>query len=68
MTKKQMKISVALHVFCAVIWTINFGIHWYADGMLTLSTILFGVSALCFTVAAVLGVIRLCRMKNTKEE
>ena len=68
MTKKQMKISVALYVFCAVIWTINFGIHWYTDGVLELSTILYGVSALCFTVAAVLGVIRLCRTKNTKEE
>lgn len=68
MTKKQMKISVGLYVFCAVIWTINFFIHWYTDGVLELSTILFGVSAVCFTVAAVLGVVRLCRLKNTKEE
>ena len=68
MTKKQMKISVGLYVFCAVIWTINFLIHWYTDGVLQLSTILYGVSAVCFTIAAVLGVIRLCRLKNTKEE
>lgn len=68
MTRKQMKISVGLYVFCAVIWTINFFIHWYTDGIVTLSTILYGVTAVCFTIAAVLGIIRLCRLKNTKEE
>lgn len=69
MTKKQMKISVGLYVFCAVVWTINFFIHWYTDGVPEVSTILYGVAALCFTIAAVMGVIRLIRLpKENKEE
>lgn len=68
MTKKQMKISVGLYVFCALIWTLNFFIHWYTDGCLAFSTVLYGISAVCFTIAAVLGIIRVHRLKNTKEE
>lgn len=68
MTKKQLRFTTGLYVFCALIWTFNFFINWHVDGRLTTSTILYGISALCFTIAAVLNIIRVRRLWNTKGE
>lgn len=64
MSKKTLKITAGLYVFCAVIWTVNFVLHWRADGLINVSTGLFGLAAVCFAVSAVLNIIRLCRMKK----
>lgn len=67
MTQRKMTtISTCIYFFCSMIWAANFGINWYADGAITLSTGLFGVASLLFAVAGVLGVIRLRKMP--KEE
>lgn len=69
MTRKTLWLSTGLYIFCAVIWTVNFFLHWHQDGMIEASTALFGVSAVCFAVAAVLNVIRLARLpKGDKED
>lgn len=72
MTRKRMLISTGLYVFCAVIWTVNFFLHWYQDGMIEVSTALFGVAAICFGIAAVLGGMSLHRLSkddhSTKKE
>ena len=66
MTKKTMWISTGIYIFCAVVWTVNFFLHWHQDGMIEASTALFGVAAVCFGISAVLNLIRIRRMK--KEE
>lgn len=72
MTRKRMLISTGLYAFCAVMWTVNFFLHWYQDGMIEVSTALFGVAALCFGIAAVLGGMSLRRLSkndhSTKKE
>ena len=72
MTKKKMWLSTGLYVFCALIWTVNFFLHWKQDGAVDFSTALFGVSAVLFAVAAVMGVVRLTRLPKenvqTQEE
>jgi len=69
MTKKTMWLTTALYIFCAVIWTVNFFLHWHQDGMIETSTALFGVSAVCFGIAGVLNAIRLTRLcKQEKED
>ena len=68
MTKKMMWFSTALYGFCALVWTVNFFLHWNKDGMIEVSTALFGVSAVCFGIAAVLNVIRLVRMSRRNKE
>lgn len=62
-TRKQLMISTILYIFCALVWAVNFCLHWEMDGELVFSTVLFGVSAVCFAIAAVLNIIRLHRMK-----
>lgn len=69
--KKTMIITSVLYIFCAVLWAANFLISWREDGRLMFSTVLFGVSAVCFMIAAVLNIIRMRRMgkdANSKEE
>lgn len=61
MTKKSLWLTTGLYVFCAVIWTVNFFLHWNKDGMIEISTALFGVSAILFVIAAVGSVLRLIR-------
>jgi len=64
MTKKKMWFTTGLYIFCALIWTVNFFLHWHKDGTIEFSTALFGVSAVLFTVAAVGGVVSLIRAKK----
>ncbi len=64
MTKKRMLILTWLYGFCAVSWTVNFFLHWYQDGMIDVSTALFGVAAICFAIAAVLGGMSLHRLRK----
>lgn len=67
MTQRKMTIiSTCIYFFCALVWSANFFINWYADGLVTASTGLFGLAAVCFVVAGVLGAIRL--RKLPKEE
>ena len=66
MTKKTMRITTGIYLFCAVIWAINFFLHWYQDGGIEISTALFGVSAVCFAIAGLGGVLALRRAR--KEE
>ena len=66
MTKKTMWISTGIYIFCAVMWTVNFYLHWHQDGLIETSTALFGVAAVCFGISSVLNLIRIRRMK--KEE
>lgn len=67
MTQRKMTtISTCIYFFCALVWAANFGINWYADGVITVSTALFGVSSVLFAIAGVLGAIRLRKMP--KEE
>lgn len=66
MTKKAMWISTGIYLFCTVLWTANFFLHWYQDGIIETSTALFGVAAVCFAVAGVMGLIRVRHMP--KEE
>ena len=69
MTKKNMWWITGFHTFCALIWTVNFFLHWHKDGMISVSTGLFGLSAVLFTISAVMGVIRLIRLpKENKED
>ena len=59
MTQRKMTIiSTCIYLFCALVWAANFAIHWHTDGMITVSTGLFGVAAVCFAIAGVGGVIR----------
>lgn len=64
MSRKTMWITTGIYVFCAVIWTVNFFLHWHQDGSINTSTALFGVAAVCFGISAVLNIIRICRMKK----
>ncbi len=66
MTRKTMLITTGLYAFCALIWAVNFFLHWRQDGMIEVSTALFGVSAVCFAIAAVLNGIRLSRLRKDK--
>lgn len=67
MTQRKMTaISTCIYFFCALVWAANFGINWYADGLITVSTGLFGAASALFAVAGVLGAIRLHKMP--KEE
>lgn len=62
---KKLWWLTGLYIFCAVVWTVNFFLHWSMDG-LSVSTVLFGAAAACFAVSAVLNLIRIRNMK--KEE
>lgn len=66
MSKRSMWISTGIYLFCTVLWTVNFFLHWHQDGMIETSTALFGVAAVCFGIMAVMCLIRIRRMK--KEE
>lgn len=68
MTKKMLGISTGLYGFCALVWTINSALHWHMDGCVDASTALFGLSAVCFGIAAALNVIRLARLGRGKKE
>lgn len=68
MTKKMLWISTGLYGFCALVWTMNFALHWHMDGRINASTALFGFSAACFGIAAALNVIRLVRLGRSKKE
>ena len=64
MSKKTMWITTGIYIFCAVVWTVNFFLHWHQDGAINTSTALFGVAAVCFGISAAAGVIRIRRMKK----
>lgn len=64
MTKKTLWITTGIYLFCALVWTINFFLHWHQDGRIEVSTALFGVSAACFAIAGALNVVRIRRMKK----
>lgn len=67
MTQRKMTIiSTCIYLFCALVWAANFLINWHTDGVITTSTGLFGVAAVCFAVAGVMGVFRVRRLP--KEE
>ena len=67
MTQRKMTIiSTGIYLFCALVWGLNFFIHWYTEGVISVSTGLFGVAAACFLVAGVMGAIRVRHMP--KEE
>lgn len=68
MSKKTMLLTTGLYIFCALIWTVNFFLHWNKDGAIGTSTVLYGISAVCFAIAAVLNVIRLVRAGKTERE
>lgn len=59
MSTKTMWITTAIYGFCAVLWTVNFFLHWHQDGTIEFSTALFGLAAVCFGISAVLNGIRL---------
>ena len=63
---KRMWVTTGIYAFCALVWTLNFFLHWTQDGAIDASTALFGLAAVCFGVSAVLNFIRIRRMK--KEE
>lgn len=67
MSRKQMRISTGLYAFCALVWTVNFFLSWHQDGMIEVSTGLYGVAALCFGISAVLGLIRLKRLPREEQ-
>ena len=64
MSKKTMWITTGIYIFCAVVWTVNFFLHWHQDGAINTSTALFGVAAVCFVISSVAGVIRIRRLKK----
>lgn len=66
MSRKTLWISTGIYIFSALLWTVNFFLHWRRDGMIQFSTALFGVAAVCFAVSTVLNLIRIRRLK--KEE
>ena len=68
MSEKSMKISTAIYILNAVIWTVNFFLNWVEDGMLKVSTVLFGISAVCFIIASVGAVLALCRKKREERK
>ena len=59
-----MWITTGLYLFCALVWALNFFLHWRQDGMIDVSTALFGVSAACFLIAGVLNIVRIRRLKK----
>ena len=64
MSKKTVWITTGIYIFCAVVWTVNFFLHWHQDGAINTSTALFGVAAVCFVISSVAGVIRIRRLKK----
>ena len=68
MTKKTMRISTGVYLFCALVWTINFFLHWHQDGRIEVSTALFGVSAVCFLIAGLGGVFALRRARKEEHQ
>lgn len=62
MTKKQLQFSTRLYGCCAMVWIINFFLNWHLDGMINVSTVLYGLAGICFAVSAVLNAIRVHRM------
>lgn len=68
MTKKKMWWTTGLYAFCALIWTMNFFLSWHKEGMINVSTGLFGLSAALFTLSAVLGLIRIIRLQRENAE
>ena len=67
MSKKAMWISTGIYLFCTVVWTVNFFLHWHQDGAIGASTAMFGVAAVCFGISSVLNLIRIGRMKKEDE-
>jgi membrane protein implicated in regulation of membrane protease activity len=68
MTKKKMWFTAGLYIFCALIWTTNFFLHWHKDGTIEFSTALFGVSAVLFAIAAAGSIVGLIRMHKQDAE
>ena len=64
MSKKTMWITTGIYMLNAVIWTVNFFLHWHRDGGINTSTALFGVAAVCFIISSVLNLIRIHRLKK----
>lgn len=64
MSKKTMWISTGIYLFCAVVWAVNFFLHWHQDGGISTSTALFGMAAVCFSISAVLNLIRIHKLKK----
>lgn len=67
MSRKTLWITMGIYSFCAVVWTVNFFLHWHQDGTIGVSTALFGLAAVCFAISAVGNGIRLRRMKKEDE-
>lgn len=63
-----MRFSTGIYLFCALIWAINFFLHWSQDGRIAVSTALFGVSAVCFAIAGVGGLTALHRARRDEME
>ena len=63
MTKRKW-FAAGLYIFCTLIWTVNFFLYWHKDGMISVSTALFGVAAVLFAVSAVGSVLSLIRAKK----
>ena len=69
MTKKKLWWIAGLYTFCALIWTVNFFLHWSQDGAIEFRTALFGVAAAYFIIAAAGSIIRLIRWyRDNREE
>lgn len=64
---KQLWWTTSLYIFCTVVWTANFFLHWRMDGCISISTGLFGLTAVCFAISAVLNLIRIRNMKKEEE-
>lgn len=61
---KKKWFTAGLYILCTLIWTLNFFLHWHKDGMISVSTALFGVAAVLFAVSAVGSVLSLIRAKK----
>lgn len=62
-----MIIMACIYAVCALVWGALCAVHWCAEGVPTVSTALYGLSAVCWVIAAVLNFIRISQMGKREE-
>ena len=62
--RKTALIQVIIFTVCAVVWTINFVINLVLEDTLLLSTVLYGLSAVCWIIAAAGSILRLRKLRT----
>lgn len=62
--RKATLIQAIIYTVCAVVWSANLVINLVLEDTLLLSTVLYGLSAVCWSIAAAGSYVRLRRMRT----